>query len=62
MRGYVSDQGDIKLTAQYEEAKPFQKGSAIIRKNCKYALIGQLGEAILPIKYDENIPLIERDN
>ncbi|WP_433708996.1 WG repeat-containing protein [Paenibacillus illinoisensis] len=60
--GYVSNKGDIKISAQYEEANLFQMGSAVVRKNGKYGLIGTRGEAILSTKYDEIVPLIERNN
>lgn len=51
--GYMDANGEVVITAQYDEASPFYEGLAIASKNEKYGLINKKNEVILPFQFIE---------
>ena len=50
--GYIDRKGDFIVKPIYEEAKPFENGFGIIKKNDKYGCVNTKGELFLPIEYE----------
>ncbi len=49
--GFINAQGELKIKPQYDDAKPFENGVAIVGKGKNYGLINTKNEVILPLKY-----------
>ena len=51
--GYADLNGNIVIKCQYESAKPFSNGTAIVTKSGKSGIIDSAGNILLPIKYTQ---------
>lgn len=49
--GFVNKYGNLKIKPQYDNARPFENGVAIVGKDKKYGLINSNNEEVLPLKY-----------
>ena len=49
--GYINDNGTFVIDAIYDEAKDFDQGVAIVKKDNLYGFINEKGELIQPIAY-----------
>lgn len=56
--GYVDENGKKVISYKYDEAWPFEKGLAMVRKGDSYGMINENAKEVLPVKYD----IIERHN
>ena len=50
--GYINRNGDFVIPAIYDEAKPFENGFGIVKKNDKYGCYDKKGKMFLPIEYE----------
>lgn len=49
--GYRDASGEMKTQPQYEDARPFQNGYAVVAQNGKYGVINAQNKIVIPIKY-----------
>jgi len=49
--GYMNENGDIISEVQWQEAKPFTNGFAVVKKNGMYGLIDKTGKLVIDCKY-----------
>jgi Protein of unknown function (DUF3298)/WG containing repeat len=49
--GFINKQGDFIIEPQFEEARSFHNGRAVVRKNQLYGLINKLGEFVIQPLY-----------
>ena len=50
--GYVDQKGNIVLPCEYEQARRFDNGYAVVRQDEKEGIINVNGKAVIPIEYD----------
>ncbi|MEN9699927.1 MAG: hypothetical protein RLZZ301_1125 [Bacteroidota bacterium] len=51
--GYINQEGQLLIAAEYDEANSFIDGVAIVAKNQKYGLIDKKNQLVVPFIYDE---------
>ncbi|MES2764934.1 MAG: WG repeat-containing protein [Bacteroidota bacterium] len=51
--GYIDKSGQEIIPLQYDEAKPFKKGVAIVKKGNMWGLIDKTGKEVTPLKYGD---------
>lgn len=56
--GYVDENGQSVIPYKYDEARPFDKGLAMVRKGDSFGMVNESGKEVLPVKFD----IIERHN
>ncbi len=65
--GYVSANGEFVISPQYDEAKPFFQGKAIVRKGNHFGVIDENNKTVIPLNYnlispaDENTYMVAVD-
>lgn len=65
--GYVSANGEFVISPQYDEAKPFFQGKAIVRKGNNFGLIDEKNKPVIPFSFnlispaDEKVYLVATD-
>ncbi|HSI90918.1 MAG TPA: WG repeat-containing protein, partial [Adhaeribacter sp.] len=52
-KGYVNQAGKIVIPMEYEEARPFYKGLAAVRKNWLWGVIDKEGKTVVPFAFAE---------
>jgi hypothetical protein len=60
--GFVDDLGNVKISARFQDVRPFRDGLAAAKLNGKWGLIGLDGEFRVHPKYDEVGCFIEEPN
>jgi len=51
--GYTDDLGNWLIEPQYKDAKPFDRGAAIVKEGNKYAIINKKGQHLIKQTFDE---------
>ena len=51
--GYVDADGQMVITAQFEDASDFENGCAMVKLNDKWGVINTSGEIVIPCQYRE---------
>ncbi len=49
--GFVNREGKLKIKPQYDDARPFENGVAVVCKDKQYGIIDSKNDVVLPIKY-----------
>ena len=57
--GYIDDQGNERIKAQFEWAEPFEGGQALVGKGGRTGTINRSGRVVVPIEYDELSDAVE---
>ena len=57
--GYIDDEGNERIKAQFEWAEPFVGGQALVGGNGRTGSINRSGRVVVPIEYDEVSDAVE---
>ena len=49
--GYMDRAGRVRIPAQYDDARPFSEGLALVSKDGDYGFIDRAGRVVVPLKY-----------
>lgn len=51
--GYIDEEGNERIKAEFEWAEPFQGAQALVGRNGRVGTINRSGRVVIPIEYDE---------
>lgn len=49
--GYMNEEGEVVLTAEYDYAYDYKEGMAVVQSNGKYGYLNSAGELVIPMEY-----------